>query len=122
MTFIQKALDIFSSVEDDSSGANVIPMPPHILDGILTKPELVHKYDHMLVSERLAYLEKEGLLDNEQLAYVVSTVELFFGARLEICSMLGWLRWWALCGHSYQGCFDLLQTYKIGKGQSHLAR
>lgn len=120
---IQRALDIFSSVESaNASGSDVVPMHTHLLDSLLTEPRLVQKYDNMVVADRLRVCEQQGLLTNEELAFVTSTAELFFGSRTERCSMLGWLKWWAACNHSYKYAFDLLMAFKIKEGQSHLAR
>lgn len=90
---MDRAMRIFTNLPA-ASVQEAVPFPPHLLDSFLSDPNLTALYDSTSCADRVAQVEKEGLLTNEELAYLVAYIELCFGARLEKCSMLVWAKWY----------------------------
>lgn len=76
-------------------------------------------YDKMSAKDRIEQI-KHDLTPHERAA-VESFVLLCSGGTLETMSFLEFLHWWAMCGYTYQGCLDMLITWKFREGQSSFA-
>ncbi|KAJ1324049.1 pseudooxynicotine oxidase [Microdochium nivale] len=110
---LASALQKFTNV-DGAYGRNIMPQPYDMLH----VPEAA-KYDKMSAKDRVEQI-KHTLTPHER-AGVEAFVLLCSGATLETMSFLEFLHWWAMCGYTYQGCLDMLITYKFREGQSSFA-
>lgn len=100
---------------DGAYGRKIMPQPHETF----LVPE-ARQFDSMSCQERISQIE--GDLTPHERATVESFVLLCSCGKLENTSFLEFLHWWALCGHTYQGCLDMLITYKFRYGQSTFAR
>ena len=110
---MQSALSKLVNV-DGAQGKTIMPYPHDAFHN----PEVL-KYDDMSMANRIEQI-KDNLTPNERHG-VESFVLLCSGGTLETTSFLEFLHWWALCGHTYEGCIELLVKYKFRGGQSSFA-
>lgn len=99
---------------DGAVGKVIMPFPHNAL----YNPEAI-KYDTISVADRLEEI-KNSLTPNERCG-IEAFVLLCSGGTLETTSFFEFLHWWALCGHCYEGCIELLVKYKFRRGQSSFA-
>lgn len=60
-------------------------------------------------------------LTPQERASLEAFVLLCSGATLDTMSFHEFMHWWAMCGYTYQGCMDMLITWKFRNGQSSFA-
>ncbi|KAK6207119.1 hypothetical protein LQW54_007436 [Pestalotiopsis sp. IQ-011] len=100
---------------DGARGRNIMPQPHDIFHN-----EQARAYDGMSAQDRLDQIAAD--LTPDERTTLEAFVLLCSGATLSNMSFLEFLHWWALCGFTYQGCLDMLITYKFREGQSSFAR
>ncbi|GAA5855725.1 hypothetical protein JCM8547_001659 [Rhodosporidiobolus lusitaniae] len=118
--FLDEALYAFCSV-DGAGGSALIPFAGQ-LDNVNADPALVKQIDQLSLGDRIRQVEATKQLSDRQLAFVIPLFLLCSGGNVENSSLLEAIRWYRASNSTYQGMVDLLMHYKIGKGQSHLAR
>lgn len=111
---MESALDKFANV-DGNSGRVIMPYPHNA--GY--NPE-VWKYDKLTCRDRIDQIA--GTLTADELCGLEGYLLMTSGSTIETMSFFEFLHWWALCGHTYRGCFEYLIKYKFRGGQSSFAR
>ncbi|KAM3541827.1 hypothetical protein ARSEF1564_005258 [Beauveria bassiana] len=110
---MQTCLSKFFNV-DGKDGRDALPMPH---SAHLTPSD--RRFDNMSVTDRLVEIQ-HNLTPNERLC-VEGFVLLCSGATLATTSFFEMLHWWALSGHTYEGCINHLVRFKFRGGQSSFA-
>ncbi|KAH8587350.1 hypothetical protein B0O99DRAFT_400695 [Bisporella sp. PMI_857] len=107
------ALKKFTNV-DGEFGKKIMPFPndeAHNLEAA--------SFDRLTVADRLAQISTE--LSPQECSALKGWLLLCGGATLDVMSFYEFLHWWALCGHTYEGCIEYLIKYKFRGGQSSFA-
>jgi monoamine oxidase len=60
-------------------------------------------------------------LSQQERATLEAFILLCSGGTLTTMSFHEFMHWWAMCGYTYQGCMDMLITWKFRNGQSSFA-
>lgn len=79
----------------------MVPIPHHQLESQLSDPALVAKYDNMSIADRINEAVAAGLLDDQELAFIVPWVELSWGTTTDRCSFLELVKWFVLGNSTY---------------------
>ncbi|XWX02399.1 hypothetical protein V2A60_010436 [Cordyceps javanica] len=101
---------------DGKDGRDALPMP-HSAAGRLSASD--RRFDGVSVADRVAEIRAD-LTPDERLC-LEGFVLLCSGATLATTSFYEMLHWWALCGHTYEGCVNHLVRFKLRAGQSSFA-
>lgn len=114
MLAVQRCADAFFNI-DGMSSRELMPYP----HDPFRQPSPWINYDHLSVKDRLAQLDvpqmEKDLFD--------AMVSSFGSAPGEQCAFSEALRWYALGGHSMATLYELVGTFKLGKGgMTRLAR
>lgn len=75
--------------------------------------------DKMSAKDRIDQIAIE--LTPKERAVLEPFVLLASGSTLEKTSFHEFMHWWAMCGYRYEGCLDMLITWKFKRGQSSFA-
>lgn len=110
---MESALNKFANV-DGQLGLLVMPYPHN--PGY--NPS-VWQYDKLTCRDRINQIADS--LTADELCGLEGYLLMTSGSTIETMSFFEFLHWWALCGHTYRGCFDYLIKYKFRKGQSSFA-
>lgn len=111
---IAAGLEKFVNV-DGAMGRNIMPQPHDMFHN-----EDVRAYDNMSAQDRLNQIACD--LTPDERTTLEAFILLCSGGTLSNMSFMEFLHWWAICGYTYQGCLDMLITYKFRDGQSSFAR
>lgn len=65
--------------------------------------------------------EIASTLTPQERAVLESFILLCSGGTLDTMSFHEFMHWWAMCGYTYEGCIDMLITWKFRNGQSSFA-
>ena len=110
---MQSALNKFADV-DGQRGRLIMPYPHN--PGY---NKAVWEYDKLTCRDRISQISDS--LTPDELCGLEGYLLMTSGSTIESMSFFEFLHWWALCGHSYRGCFEHLIKYKFRRGQSSFA-
>ena len=79
----------------------------------------VWQYDKLTCRDRINQIADS--LTADEVCGLEGYLLLTSGSTIETMSFFEFLHWWALCGYTYQGCFEYLIKYKFRRGQSSFA-
>ncbi|KAJ4302960.1 hypothetical protein N0V90_001851 [Kalmusia sp. IMI 367209] len=103
----------FSNV-DGVFGRKIIPLPH---DTFHTQE--ARELDKLSVQDRINQIAAE--LTPKERAVLEPFILLASGSTLDKTSFHEYMHWWAMCGYRYEGCVDMLITWKFRNGQSSFA-
>lgn len=110
---MESALNKFANV-DGCLGRKVMPFPHN--PGY---NPAVWEYDKLTCRDRIDQIA--DCLTADERCGLEGYLLMTSGSTIEAMSFFEFLHWWALCGHTYQGCFEYLIKYKFRRGQSSFA-
>ena len=92
----------------------MIPLPHDTF-----RTEEAKAMDRLSAKDRIDQIAAE--LTPKERAVLEPFILLFSGSTLEKTSFHEYMHWWAMCGYRYEGCLDMLITWKFRRGQSSFA-